>query len=89
LTRQTRMIWHRTYPAPDWLFGQPITDAQTSIEIFNLGGNWKRLWELLSESAQVPLLEAKVEQLTNEACDAWHLASNNTLQRYPRSLLPC
>jgi GPI mannosyltransferase 4 len=89
LTRQTRMIWHRTYPAPDWLFGQPITDAQTSIEIFNLGGNWKRLWELLSESAQVPLLEAKVEQLTNEACDAWYLASNNTLQRYPRSLLPC
>lgn len=86
LIRQTRMIWHRTYPAPDWLFGQPITDAQTSIEIFNLGGNWRRLWELLSESAQVSHEEAKFERLNYASCDAWYLAGNNTLQRYPQFL---
>ena len=78
LFRQTRMIWHRTYPAPDWLFGQPLADNQTSIEIFNLGGKWTRLWELLAESAQVPIAEAKLEGVS---CDAWYLASNNTLQR--------
>jgi GPI mannosyltransferase 4 len=82
LFRQTRMIWHRTYPAPDWLFGQPLVDGQTSIEIYNLGGKWKRLWELLGESTQVPIGEAKVEQAENSSCDAWYIASNNTLQRY-------
>jgi len=82
LFRQTRMIWHRTYPAPDWLFGQPLVDGQTSIEIYNLGGKWGRLWELLAESARVPIGEAAVEQAENGSCDAWYIASNNTLQRY-------
>jgi GPI mannosyltransferase 4 len=87
LFRQTRMIWHRTYPAPDWLFGQPLEDSQTSIEIFNLGGKWKRLWELLAESAQVPFDEAKFEQVRASACDSWYVASNNTLQRYEIAVL--
>jgi GPI mannosyltransferase 4 len=82
LFRQTRMIWHRTYPAPDWLFGQPLTDSQTSIEIFNLGGKWTRLWELLVDSAQVPIDQAQTERIAGSHCDAWYLASNNTLQRY-------
>ena len=82
------MIWHRTYPAPDWLFGQPLADNQTSIEIFNLGGKWKRLWELLAESAQVPIDQAKLEQIPGSSCDAWYLASNNTLQRYVILLEP-
>jgi GPI mannosyltransferase 4 len=80
--RQTRMIWHRTYPAPDWLFGQPLEDSQTSIEIFNLGGKWNRLWELLAESAKVPIQEAKAELDHDGSCEAWFMASNNTLQRY-------
>ena len=88
LFRQTRMIWHRTYPAPDWLFGQPLADNQTSIEIFNLGGKWKRLWEMLAESAQVPIYQAKLEQTPGSSCDAWYLASNNTLQRYVTFLEP-
>jgi GPI mannosyltransferase 4 len=82
LFRQTRMIWHRTYPAPDWLFGQPLDDNHTSIEIFNLGGKWKRLWELLAESAKVPIDDARVEQNGGDSCDAWYVASNNSLQRY-------
>jgi hypothetical protein len=81
--RQTRMLWHRTYPAPDWLFGQPLEDNRTSIEIFNLGGRWARLWELLGDSAKVPINLAKMEQ-EQGSCDAWYLASNNTLQRYAR-----
>jgi hypothetical protein len=81
-TRQTRMIWHRTYPAPDWLFAQPLTEPNVSIEIFNLGGRWDRLWELLSESAKVPVEQAILEQEEAERCDGWHLANNNTLQRY-------
>jgi GPI mannosyltransferase 4 len=81
LARQTRMIWHRTYPAPDWLFGQPLADAQSSIEIFNLGGNWKRLWQMLAESAQVPMAEARVELDNTATCEAWYVASNDTLQR--------
>ena len=80
-TRQTRMIWHRTYPAPDWLFAQPLTEPNVSIEIFNLGGKWNRLWELLSQSAKVPLEQAKVERDEEERCDAWYSANNNTLQR--------
>src|SRR5271170_997705 len=79
--RQTRMLWHRTYPAPDWLFGQPLEDNRTSIEIFNLGGRWARLWELLGDSAKVPINLANMEQ-EQGSCDAWYLASNNTLQRY-------
>lgn len=82
LFRQTRMIWHRTYPAPDWLFGQPLEDSRTSIEIFNLGGKWNRLWELLAESPKVPLHEAKAELDQDCSCEAWFVASNNTLQRY-------
>jgi GPI mannosyltransferase 4 len=82
MPRQTRMIWHRTYPAPDWLFGQPLEDTDSSIEIFNLGGNWRRLWELLAQSAQVPLNEAKLEQNGDETCEGWYIASNDTLQRY-------
>jgi len=85
LFRQTRMIWHRTYPAPDWLFGQPLTDSQTSIETFNLGGKWTRLWELLVDSAQVPIDQAQTERSVGSHCDAWYLASNNTLQRYSLS----
>lgn len=81
LFRQTRMIWHRTYPAPDWLFGQPLADSQTSIEIFNLGGKWARLWELLADSAQVPIDQAQLERVPGNSCNAWYLASNNTLQR--------
>ena len=79
--RQTRMLWHRTYPAPDWLFGQPLEDNRTSIEIFNLGGRWRRLWELLGDSAKVPIDLAKMEQ-EQGSCEAWYLASNSTLQRY-------
>jgi len=81
--RQTRMIWHRTYPAPDWLFGQPLGDSNTSIEIFNLGGKWDRLWELLGDSAKVPIDQAKFEQENGFSCDAWYATTTNaTLQRY-------
>ena len=76
------MIWHRTYPAPDWLFGQPLADSHTAIEIFNLGGKWERLWELLADSAQVPIDQAQLERVPGSSCDAWYVASNNTLQRY-------
>jgi GPI mannosyltransferase 4 len=79
--RQTRMIWHRTYPAPDWLFAQPLDDSQTSIEIFNLGGKWDRLWELLNESGKVPLNEAQLEIHDHASCDSWFIANNGTLQR--------
>jgi len=88
LPRQTRMIWHRTYPAPDWLFAQPLAEPKVSIEILNLGGKWNRLWELLAESAKVPLEEARVEQDQGGTCDAWSVSSNHTLQRYYFPLHP-
>lgn len=81
--RQTRMIWHRTYPAPDWLFGQPLAHNETSIEIFNLGGRWGRLWELLEDSAKVPIGEAMFERDQDGSCDAWYMVPRNrTLQRH-------
>ena len=82
----TRVLWWRTYPCPEWLFGHDLArDHATQIYVKSLGGSLERLERELDDCVTVDARNATLD--FRGLCDAWATSNGDDTGLLQRTFL--